>query len=194
MVSAGGFRGGVRAGLRRCRRRRLRAGDAAREPRSRPGVCRARAVRPRLAPDGGRRHRDRYCRRCVLRPRRRPRLQCSGGKRCAASESSCFCTDVCGSDDDCAAHEACVGGAIAADREVLSFNARCVPATCRGPDDCGGSDCGVQQGFCGNVMGLSCRSAFDCVDNDDCAFGGFCVGNEGRSGWSCSYDRSWSCE
>jgi len=114
--------------------------------------------------------------------------QCTG-QQCVATDE-CFCANACGRDDDCADDEACLASAAIAGDEPLSHFPRCVPATCRGPQDCGGSDCGVQLGLCGNVMGLSCRSAFDCVDRDDCAFGGYCAGNEGRSGWSCFYDEA----
>lgn len=99
----------------------------------------------------------------------------------ACSYDQCLTHADCGNDQVCA----CGGDSIAANR--------CMSATCRSNEDCGGRACAPTFGGCGNYSGFvayRCHTTQDeCAADADCAamgVGAYCAFDDAASHWVCS--------
>lgn len=95
----------------------------------------------------------------------------------------CLVQVGCQSDADCAEEEVCVCAT-----EVQRAS-RCVPAFCKGAEDCESGECGAVGSDCqSDILGFACRTAQDeCQSDEEC--GGItnrCTYDYRRDLWTCS--------
>lgn len=92
---------------------------------------------------------------------------CEPGEACVPSGDMCTCAATCETDEDCEVGFACL--CANAEYESQSPTNRCVPAECRGADDCDGRPCVLNRACCFTQLGFICADErAECTTDADC--------------------------
>lgn len=141
---------------------------------------------------------------CALRPQSvvdclddSPNPVCTTDADCADSANgtcintlgSCGCKYGCEDDTGCGEGSACLCRLIVDTDVTVNSASLCLPAQCRGPEDCASGRCGLAlDGSCMAPVGFFCRTpADDCTSDDDCGpeLNAACLFDEQERRWRC---------